>query len=61
MLNQDFSFKCQLGKDTLKSPRDVKLTKEYIFVLDVLTLVSISFAIITFFRRVLFLEAKECK
>ena len=34
ILNQDFSFKFQFGKDTLKSPRDVKLSKEYIFVLD---------------------------
>ena len=34
ILNKDFSFKSQFGKDTLKTPRDVKLSKEYIFVLD---------------------------
>ena len=35
ILNHDFSFKSQFGKNTLKSPLDVKLSKEYIFVLDV--------------------------
>ena len=34
LLNIDFSFKFQFGKDTLKQPLDVKLSKEYIFVLD---------------------------
>ena len=34
ILNQDLSFKSQFGKDTLKLPRDIKLFKEYIFVLD---------------------------
>ena len=34
ILNQDLSFKSQFGKDILKYPRDVKLSKEYIFVLD---------------------------
>ena len=34
ILNVNFSFKSQFGKDTLKSPRDVKLSKEYILVLD---------------------------
>ena len=34
ILNNDFSFKSQFGKDTLKDPRDVKLSKEYIYVLD---------------------------
>ena len=34
ILSQDFHFISQFGKDTLKSPRDVKLSKEYIFVLD---------------------------
>ena len=34
ILNKDFSFKSQFGKDTLKNPRDVKLSKEYIYVLD---------------------------
>ena len=34
ILNKDFSFKSQFGKDTLKVPRDVKLSKEYIYVLD---------------------------
>ena len=34
ILNQDFSFKSQFGKDTLMYPLDVKLSKEYIFVLD---------------------------
>ena len=34
ILNNDFSFKSQFGKDTLKCPRDVKLSKEYIYVLD---------------------------
>ena len=35
ILSQDFRFISQFGKDTLKYPRDVKLFKEYIFVLDV--------------------------
>ena len=35
ILSQDFHFISQFGKDTLKSPLDVKLSKEYIFVLDV--------------------------
>ena len=35
ILNQDFSFKSQFGEVTLKQPLDVKLSKEYIFVLDV--------------------------
>ena len=34
ILNSDFSFKSQFGNDTLKYPRDVKLSKEYIYVLD---------------------------
>ena len=34
ILNKDFSFKSQFGKDTLQGPLDVKLSKEYIFVLD---------------------------
>ena len=34
ILNSDFSFKSQFGKDTLKYPHDVKLSKEYIYVLD---------------------------
>ena len=34
ILNNDLSFKSQFGNDTLKSPRDVKLSKEYIYVLD---------------------------
>ena len=35
ILSQDFRFISQFGKDILKFPRDVKLSKEYIFVLDV--------------------------
>ena len=34
ILSKESSFKSQFGKDTLKYPRDVKLSKEYIFVLD---------------------------
>ena len=34
ILNKDFSFKSQFGNDKLKCPRDVKLSKEYIYVLD---------------------------
>ena len=34
ILSQHFLFISQFGKDTLKCPRDVKLSKEYIFVLD---------------------------
>ena len=34
ILNRDFSFKSQFGNDKLKYPRDVKLSKEYIYVLD---------------------------
>ena len=34
ILSKEFFFKSQFGKDTLKHPRDVKLSKEYIFVLD---------------------------
>ena len=34
ILNNDLSFKSQFGNDTLKYPRDVKLSKEYIYVLD---------------------------
>ena len=34
ILNNDLSFKSQFGKDILKYPRDVKLSKEYIYVLD---------------------------
>ena len=35
ILSQDFRFISQFGKDRLKYPLDVKLSKEYIFVLDV--------------------------
>ena len=35
ILSQDFLFISQFGNDTLKYPLDVKLSKEYIFVLDV--------------------------
>ena len=35
ILSQDFRFISQFGKDILKFPRNVKLSKEYIFVLDV--------------------------
>ena len=34
ILSQDFLFISQFGKDILMKPRDVKLSKEYIFVLD---------------------------
>ena len=34
VLSQNFRFISQFGEDTLKSPCDVKLSKEYIFVLD---------------------------
>ena len=34
MLNSDLSFKSQFGNDTLKHTCDVKLSKEYIYVLD---------------------------
>ena len=34
ILNQDFSFKSQFGKDTLQEPRNVKFSKGDIFVLD---------------------------
>ena len=34
ILSQDFRFISQFGKDILNYPRDVKLSKEYIFVLD---------------------------
>ena len=34
ILNKEFSFKSQFGKDILKYPRDVKLSKEYIYILD---------------------------
>ena len=32
ILSKEFFFKSQFGKDTLKYPRDVKLSKEYIYV-----------------------------
>ena len=35
ILNKDFSFKVQFGKDELNHPRDVKLSKDYIYILDV--------------------------
>ena len=34
ILSQDFRFISQFGKNIFKKPRDVKLSKEYIFVLD---------------------------
>ena len=34
ILNQDFSFNSQFGKNALKQPLDVKLSKEFILVLD---------------------------
>ena len=34
ILNKDFSFKAQFGNNELNHPRDVKLSKEYIYVLD---------------------------
>ena len=34
ILSEGFFFKSQFGNDTLKHPRDVKLSKGYIFVLD---------------------------
>ena len=34
ILNKDFSFKAQFGNNELYHPRDVKLSKEYIYVLD---------------------------
>ena len=34
ILNGDFSFKSQFGNDTVKYSRDVKLSKEYIYVID---------------------------
>ena len=35
ILYKDFSFKAQFGNNELVHPRDVKLSKEYIYVLDV--------------------------
>ena len=34
ILSKEFSFKSQFGKDTLKYPRDVKVSQESIYVLD---------------------------
>ena len=34
ILHEDFSFKTQFGKGQILHPRDVKLSKEYIYVLD---------------------------
>ena len=34
ILSNEFFFKSQFGKDTLRGPRDVKLSKESIYVLD---------------------------
>ena len=34
ILNSEFSFKSEFGNDELKDPLDVKLSKEYIYVLD---------------------------
>ena len=34
ILNKDFSFKAQFGNNELIHPRDVKLSKEYIYILD---------------------------
>ena len=34
IMSKDYSYKFQFGKDTLKHPQDVKLSKEFIFVLD---------------------------
>ena len=61
ILNSEFSFKSQFGNDTLKYPLDVKLSKETFMFLMHLILVSISTTIITFYRRVLYLEVKEWK
>ena len=34
ILSDNFSFKSEFGRDTLNSPRDIQLSKAYIFVLD---------------------------
>ena len=34
ILFRDFRYSTQFGKDTLKSPQDVKLSEKYVFVLD---------------------------
>ena len=34
ILSKEFQFKSQFGADKLKYPRDVRLSKEYIFILD---------------------------
>ena len=34
ILSKELQFKSQFGADKLKHPRDVKLSKEYIFILD---------------------------
>ena len=34
IFNSDFSFKSQFGKDILIHPRDIKLSKQYIYVID---------------------------
>ena len=34
ILSKEFTFKSQFGADRLKRPRDVKLSKEHIFILD---------------------------
>ena len=61
ILNSDLSFKSQFGKVTLKYPLDVKLSKEHIYVLDESNPCLHLFTIITFYRKVLYLEAKEWK
>ena len=61
IISQDFRFISQFGKiysNTLLILNSPKYT--FSFLMN-LILVSISLAIITFYRRVLFLEAKECK
>lgn len=34
IISKDFKFKSEFGRDTLQYPRDVKVTEEFIFVLD---------------------------
>ncbi|KAI6659570.1 Tripartite motif-containing protein 3-like [Oopsacas minuta] len=63
ILSKDFHFKYQFGRDLLNHPRDVKLIKDYSYIIDVdrYNLVFISLIKISFYRRLLYLEEKECK
>ena len=60
IISKDFRFISKFGEDSLSEPRDIKLSKDYIYVLDASNPCVYLFDYDHIYRRNISLEGKEC-